>query len=587
MSGSTTPAKGEVKNLLPLTRYLRPYRVQIAAAFIAILFTSSAVLGMGAGLRYLVDEGLGKGDARLLDNSFMLLIGVIILLAGATFLRFSLVSWLGERVVADIRNDIYRRLVSMNIGFFETTRTGELLSRLTTDTTLLQTVIGSSISVAVRNALLLIGGFVLLLFTSAHLTSYVLLMLPVVVAPIILLGRRVRLLGRDAQARVADISAHAEETLNAIRTVQSLALEGYEYERFSRHVDAAFRAARSRIRMRASLTSLVIMLIFGAIVTVLWMGGKDVLGGRITSGELSAFVFYSMVVAGAIGAISEVVADLQRAAGAAERLSELLTGMPTTPSSGIGIEAPAQAAIHFDSVTFSYPTRSDKASISDFSLDVPAGSRIALVGPSGAGKTTIFQLLLRFYDPASGAITFNGVDLRDWRLSDLRNLIGIVPQDPVMFSCTARENILIGNIHASDAQVLEAARIASALDFLEKLPQGLDTHLGEKGVRLSGGQRQRIAIARAVIRNPRLLLLDEATSALDSESEYQIQQALERVMQGRTSFVIAHRLSTIVKADRIVLLNDGRIEMIGTHTELLTKSPLYARLAELQFRTTA
>ena len=599
-------AKGEIKNLKSLMPYLRPYRLHIFGAVIALIITSSAVLGMGSGLRYLVDEGFGKHDTRLLDHAFWILMGVVVLLAAATYTRFFLVSYVGERFVADIRKDVYRHLIAMHIGFFEVTRTGELLSRMTTDTTLLQTIIGSSASVAVRNLLLLIGGFALLLITSAKLTGYVFLMVPVVVVPIIFLGRRVRVFGREAQGRVADISARAEESLNAIRTLQSLTLEPYENERFGEYVDAALYASFNRIRTRSFLTALVILLIFGAINGVLWVGGKDVLSGAISAGDLSAFVFYSVVVAGAVGAISEVWADLQRAAGAAERISELLSVTPeiTDPLpirgrarvgakevDNVPVSPPpclptnGGGEIKFDHVHFTYPMRPDKAAIHDFTLDVESGKTIALVGPSGAGKTTIFQLLLRFYDPTTGAVLLNGNDLRHYPLSQLRGMIGIVPQDPVIFSGTARENIRLGNINASDEEVMAAASAASALEFLQALPQGLDTHLGEKGVQLSGGQRQRIAIARAVIRNPRILLLDEATSALDSENEHAIQQALQRLMTGRTTFVIAHRLSTITRADQIVLLSEGKIAGMGTHTELLRSNALYARLAELQFKT--
>ena len=583
-----TRPKGNIKNLWPLLRYLKPYKLQVIGAACALLFASSAVLGMGAGLRYLVDNGLSKGDVGLLNNAFFILLAVTILLAGASYARFFLVSWLGERVVADIRADVYRHLISMHIGYFETTRTGELLSRLTTDTTLLQTVIGGSISVAVRNTILFFGGFALLMITSAKLTSYLFLMVPIVIIPIVILGRRVRLLGRESQAKVADISAHAEESLNAIRAIQSLTLEDYEKKRFAEHVDGALQAANSRIRTRAFLTALVILLVFGAIVTVLWLGGHDVLTGNITGGQLSAFVFYSVVVAGAVGAISEVVADLQRAAGAGERLAELLSIEPqiTSPEDNNQVVI-HEANIDFEDVTFFYPTRPDRPAVENFSLEVEAGKTIALVGPSGAGKTTIFQLLLRFYDPSNGRIRLNGLDIKDIPLARLRASIGLVPQDPVIFSATARENIRLGNINATDGEIEAAARAASAWEFLEKLPNGLDTHLGEKGIQLSGGQRQRIAIARAIIRDPKILLLDEATSALDSENEYHIQQALEVVMKGRTTFVIAHRLSTITKADSIILLNEGCIEAIGTHRELLEKSPLYARLADLQFKNAA
>ncbi len=584
-----TRPKGEIRRLAPLLRYIKPYRMQFFGALVALIVSSSSVLCLGTAIRYLVDQGLGKGDPHLLDHAFTMLIGVIVVLAASTFARFFLISYIGERVVADIRNDVYRRLIHMHIGFFEVTRIGELVSRLITDTTLLQTVIGSTVSVAARNLLLLMGGLGLLFYSNAMLASYLLGIVPLVVIPIILLGRRVRVTARETQSRVADISSRAEESLNAIRAVQSLALEEYEKKRFGEDVAGTLATALNRIKLRAFLTALVILLVFGAIVTVLWIGGKEVLAGRISSGELSAFVFYSVVVAGAVGAISEVWADLQRAAGAAERLSELLAeeSLVVSPQNAVSIASNTPAQVSFEHVFFTYPTRPDKQAIHDFSLRVEAGQTVALVGPSGAGKTTIFQLLMRFYDPASGMVKINGINIRELALPQLRGMIGIVPQDPVIFSGTARENIRLGNIAATDLEIMAAAKAASALDFLEKLPQGLDTHLGEKGIQLSGGQRQRIAIARALIRNPQLLLLDEATSALDSENEHLIQQALARLMQGRTTFVIAHRLSTITRADQIVLVNDGRIEAVGTHSELLQRSPLYARLAELQFRAAA
>ena len=583
----TAPPKAAIKNLWPILRYLKPYKREVALASIALIFTSSAVLGMGSGLRYLIDEGLAKGDAHLLNRAFEILLAVTLLLAGASYMRFYYVSTIGERVVADIRRDVYNHLTRMHIGFFETTRTGELLSRLTTDTTLLQTVIGSSVSVAARNGLLLLGGFGLLLATSAQLTGYLFVMVPLVVAPIILLGRRVRALARFSQEKIADISAHAEESLAAIRTVQALSLEPYDRRQFAGHVDSALAAATQRIRTRAFLTALVIVLVFGAIVTVLWFGGHDVLAGRISAGDLSAFVFYSVVVAGAVGAISEVVADLQRAAGAAERLGELLQMTPQVQD-GAGMAAPQPPFdIRFEQVSFTYPARPEKPALQEISLQATHGQTIALVGPSGAGKTTLFQLLLRFYDPQSGIIRIGGVDIRGLSLTDLRGMMGLVPQDPVIFSASARENIRLGEAGISDEKVVQAAKAAQAMEFIERLPQGLETHLGEKGVQLSGGQRQRIAIARAIARDPKILLLDEATSALDSENERHVQRALVEVMQGRTTFVIAHRLSTITQADQIILLNEGRIEAVGTHSQLLAASPLYARLAELQFKAMA
>lgn len=580
--------KGNIKSLWPLLRYLKPYKLKIFYAAVALIFAASAVLSMGAGLRYLIDNGLSKGDVGMLNTAFEILLLVTVLLAVATYTRFYFVSWIGERVVADIRADVYRHLLDMHIGYFENTRTGELLSRLTTDTSLLQTVIGSSVSIAVRNTLLFFGGFALLMITSAKLTSYLFLMVPLVIVPIVILGRKVRVYGREAQERVADVSAYAEESINAIRAIQSLTLEDYDKKRFTGRVEEALQAASQRIRTRSALTALVIILVFGAISTVLWLGGHDVLNGTISGGQLSAFVFYSVVVAGAVGAISEVVADLQRAAGAGERLAELLsvTSQISSPVDN-GQVVINEANIEFEDVTFAYPTRINTASVANFSLSVKAGQTIALVGPSGAGKTTIFQLLLRFYDPTSGVIRLNGLDIKEIPLLRLRGAIGLVPQDPVIFSATARENIRLGNINATDGEIEAAARAASAYDFIDKLPQGLDSHLGEKGVQLSGGQRQRIAIARAIIRDPKILLLDEATSALDSENEHHIQQALEKVMEGRTTFVIAHRLSTITKADSIILLNEGRIEAIGTHQELLKNSQLYARLAELQFKNAA
>ncbi len=582
---SATPPKGHIKSLRLLYGYLRPYRLSIFIAFIAIVVTSSAVLGMGYGLRIFVDSGIGKGDAGLLDTGYELLLGAVLVLAGATWLRFYLVTWLGERLVADIRDDIYARLIHMHVGFFETMRTGELLSRLSTDTTLLQNQLSSSISVILRHALMLIGGFALLLLTSWELTKYLLLIIPLVIIPILVIGNRVRRYSREAQDRVADINVQAEETFNAVRTIQSLALEEIEQERFRERVDAAKKAGLARIRMKALLIAIVIALVFGAIATVLWIGGHRVISGEISAGELSSFVFYAVVVAGSVGSLSDVMGDLQRIAGATERLMELKALKPAiaTPAAPWSLTLPVKGHVRFDRLHFAYPSRPKAPALADFSLETAPGEILALVGPSGAGKSTIIQLLLRFYDPTSGTISIDGTDIRQLDPEELRRHIGLVPQDPVMFSSTAYANILCGKPEATREKVISAAEMAEALEFIEDLPEGFDTYIGEKGVRLSGGQKQRIAIARAIIRNPAILLLDEATSALDAENEHRVQKALSAVMKDRTTLVIAHRLATVKNANRIVVLEDGHIKAIGTHDELLQSSELYHRLATLQF----
>ena len=582
--------KGDIKSLRMLAQFLAPYRLAVFGALVSLLFTSFAVLGVGHVLRYMVDEGLSKGNPGLLDEALWLMLGVTTLLALATYCRYYLISWVGERVVADLRNSVYRHLVSLDVTFFETHRTGDILSTLTTDTTLLQTVVGSSVSVALRHFIMMIGGTVMLFFTSTKLTLCVFIILPVVLGPILVLGKRVRQLSRESQNRVGDISSHAEETMFGIRTIQALTLEGYEKTRFDNLVSASLGTALLRIRTRAFLTAIVIGLVFGSIVTVLWIGGHDVLQGTITPGDLSAFIFYSVVVAGSLGAISEIVGELQRAAGATERITELLNACPsiTAPTEATQIHPEyLHGNIVLQDVTFCYPSRPETPALQGFSLDIPAGKTIAIVGPSGAGKTTVFQLLLRFYDPQTGNILIDGHNIRHMSPEYLRSLIALVPQDPVIFSANAWDNIRCGDTTADDNAVLEAAKSANALDFLAALPEGLGTYLGEKGVRLSGGQRQRIAIARAIIRNPRILLLDEATSALDAENETMVQAALERLMMARTTLVIAHRLSTVQKADMIVVVDDGKIQATGTHQQLLSINPLYARLAKLQFQTSA
>ncbi|MEE8516387.1 MAG: ABC transporter transmembrane domain-containing protein [Alphaproteobacteria bacterium] len=568
-----------------ILEFVKPYGLAIAGASAALVVAAATVLAMGVGLRHLIDDGFSGGDAALLDQALFALLGVICVLAAATYARFYLVSWLGERVVADVRSAVFGHVINLSPGFYETTPVGEVLSRITTDTTLLQTVIGSSASIALRNLLLLIGGVVMLAVTSPRLAALVVVFVPVVVAPIVLFGRQVRRLSRASQDRVADVGAHVEESLNAVRTIQAFCHEAIDRLRFTGRVEDAFGVAIRRVRARAAMTVMVIILVFGAVGLLLWIGGHDVIGGKMTPGALSAFVFYAVIVAGAVGALSEVVGDLQRAAGASERLMDLLAIEPEikAPATPVPLPSPARGAVGFEGVTFHYPSRPDQAALADFSLDVKPGEKLALVGPSGAGKTTVFQLLLRFYDPKSGRITIDGVNLRDAAPPDLRARIGLVAQDPVIFAASATDNIRYGRPDAGDDEVRAAAEAAAAAEFLDQLPEGFSTHLGEKGVRLSGGQRQRIAIARAILRNPAVLLLDEATSALDAQSERLVQGALERLMAERTTIVIAHRLATVLKADRIVVMDQGRINAMGSHDELMAEGGLYAGLAALQF----
>lgn len=575
--------------LRPLLGYLRPYRLRLAGAALALVVSSLTVLLLGQGLRHIVDQGLRAGDASMLNGAVGGFVVVVAVLAAATGARYYLVAWIGERVVADLRDAGFQRVIALSPAYFETTKTGEVLSRLTTDTELLQTVIGSSLSLAVRNTLTLVGALVMLVLTSPKLTGMVLVVVPLVVVPIVFFGRRVRKLSRHTQDRVAGISAYAEETINAIRTVQAFTHEGIERERFAARVEATFGAATDRIRVRAVLMALVILLAFGAVAVVLWVGGYDVIAGRMTGGALSAFVFYAILVAFSAGTVSEVIGDLQRAAGAAERISELLATRPdiVAPPVPVALPTPAIGSVTFDAVTFHYPARPDQASLHDFSLTVAPGETVALVGPSGAGKTTVFQLLLRFYDPGRGSVKVDGVDIRTADPAEVRRRVGLVAQDPVIFGASAWENLRYGRPDASDAEVRMAADAAKASEFLDRLPEGFDTFLGEKGVRLSGGQRQRIAIARAILRNPPILLLDEATSALDAESERAVQAALELLAEGRTTLVIAHRLATVLKADRIVVIDEGRIVAQGSHQSLIAAGGLYARLAALQFTDVA
>ena len=577
----------DLGQLRHLVRFLAPYKLAIAGAMVALTVAAGTVLALGYGLRRLVDDGFRGGDTALLDQALIVMLGVVALMAAASYSRFYLVSWLGERVVADIRRAVYDHIIGLSPAFFEVTRTGEILSRMTTDTTVLQVVVGGTASMALRNVLLLIGGTVLIAVTSPKLTGLVFLVVPLVILPIVLFGRRVRRLSRTSQDRVADAGAHIDETINAVRTVQAFTHEALEQSRFADKIEAAFGAAIERVRARAMLTAAVIVLVFGAVGVVLWIGGHDVIDGRISAGELSAFVFYAVVVAGSVGALSEVVGEMQRAAGATERLMELLATRSdiVAPANPARFPEPAAGAVAFEGVTFHYPTRPERAALDDFSLRVEPGETVALVGPSGAGKTTVFQLLLRFYDPQAGVITVDGVDLAEADPEALRKRMALVPQEPVVFAADAWDNIRYGRPEASDDEVRAAAQAAAATGFIERQTGGFATDLGERGVRLSGGQRQRIAIARAVLRNAPVLLLDEATSALDAESERAVQAALERLMVGRTTLVIAHRLATVLKADRIVVMDEGRVVAEGTHHELIAQGGLYARLAELQFDT--
>ena len=569
--------------LAALWPFLKRYRGMLAAALAALVLTAAVALILPIAVRRVVDAFETSAE-QLLDSYFLAALGIAALMAVGTGLRYYLVTRLGERVVADIRKAVFDRVIGMSPAFYERIMTGEVLSRITTDTTLILSVISSSVSVALRNVLLLVGGLGLLLYTSGKLTLLVLLLVPVVIVPIVVLGRRLRLLGRENQDWIAASSGNASEALGAVQTVQAFTHEARSQAGFGEVTEKAFRSARTRIGVRALMTVLVISLVFTGIVGVLWIGARDVRAGSMSVGELVQFVIYAVMVAGSVGALSEIWGELQRAAGATERLVELLTAAdsvsdPERPAA----RGAAEGRIEFDGVSFAYPSRPGAPALDAVSFAVAPGETVALVGPSGAGKTTVIQLLLRFYDPLEGAVRLDGLDLRDLRRSEFRRDVALVPQDPVIFGTTARENIRFGRPGASDAEVEAAARAAAAHDFLTALPRGYDTFVGERGVMLSGGQKQRIAIARAILRDAPLLLLDEATSALDAESEVLVQRAVDRLARGRTTLVVAHRLATVKKADRILVFDAGRIVAQGTHEELVAEGGLYARLARLQF----
>jgi len=575
--------------LLRLAGYLRPYWREALIAGTALIVAAGSVLAIGQGLRLVIDQGLASGTAAALDQALLITAGVVVVLALASALRFYWVMWIGERVAADLRRDVFERLLDLDSGFYLRNGVGEIQSRMTTDTALLQSVLGSTFSMALRNGLLLVGTLIMLVVTEPALSAMVIIGIPVVVAPMLIYGRRVRRLSRLSQDRIAEMGSYAGETLAGIETVQAFVHESEDRRVFRDRVEGAFAIAVQRIRQRAGLNAVALVLAFAGVAFVLWRGGNAVIAGAMTAGELSAFIFYAVLAAGALGVLSEVAGELFRASGAAERLFELLDAVPAIqpPAQPVALPVPPRGEVALEAVAYRYPTRPEPPALAGVDLAIRAGETVALVGPSGAGKSTLISLLLRFHDPSAGRVQLDGVDLRDVEPSALRQRMALVAQEPVLFTGTIAENIRFADPAASDAQVIDAGEAANCRGFVDALPEGFDTHIGPGGVQLSGGQRQRIAIARAILRDPAVLLLDEATSSLDAESERQVQTALTRLMAERTSVVIAHRLATVRNADRIAVLEAGQVRAIGSHEQLLERDGLYAHLAALQFQSVA
>lgn len=578
------PDKKDLRLLMRLLPFITPYKKMVLGAAFALIITAGVSLALGQGIRLLIDQGFNSADPSQLNQAMMVLAVITFLMAAGTFTRFYLVSWLGERVSNDVRLAVFNHLLTLDPYYFEVNRSGEINARLTTDTTLLQSIIGSSISMALRSSLTFLGGLVMMLITNPKLALIVLSSVPLIIFPMILYGRKVRKLSRLSQDRVADIGTYAGEIVQNIKVVQSFTHEKEETKAFAQEVEKAFNVAKKRILQRSILIVVAMTLVFTGLSSMIWVGAQDVASGQISSGELAAFVFYALMVAMAVATISEVYGELQRAAGATERLLELLAEkaeirIPKDPI----LLANGALSLRFDDVSFSYPSRPEQTALKHISFNVKAGETIAIVGPSGAGKSTLFELLQRFYDPKDGTIEVSGHDIKHLTPKDLRLHLGLVPQQPTLFSADVAHNIGYGDANASHEQIVSAAKSAYADEFIELLPQGYASYLGEQGVRLSGGQRQRVAIARAMLKNPSILLLDEATSALDANSEHKIQAALQKLMQGRTTLIIAHRLATVMHADRIMVFNEGQLEAQGTHAQLLLTSPLYKHLSELQF----